>query len=158
MENPIASEDEEEDERDHEEVQQENTHVLQQQQESLDATRPKRNYKLVQKFGLDKPLRHYGQVNLVKYALSVEGDESVTFKQAIKDKDIESWLVVVEEEMKSLHKNKTCEVVPLPVGKSIVGCKWVYKRKEDHTKSCGTRYKARLVARGFAQKEGVDYN
>ncbi|KAI5420883.1 hypothetical protein KIW84_044645 [Lathyrus oleraceus] len=73
VENPIASEDEEEDERDHEEVQQENTHVLQQQQqhqESLDATRPKRYYKLVQKFGSDKPLRHYGQVNLVEYALS----------------------------------------------------------------------------------------
>ncbi|MCI59814.1 hypothetical protein A2U01_0081069, partial [Trifolium medium] len=52
VENPIAGEDEEEDKCDHEEVQQENTHVLQQQQqESLDATRPKRNYKLVQKFG-----------------------------------------------------------------------------------------------------------
>ncbi|PNX68664.1 copia LTR rider, partial [Trifolium pratense] len=159
VENPIASEDEEEDERDHEEVQQENTHVLQQQQqESLDATRPKRNYKLVQKFGSDKPLRHYGQVNLVEYALSVEDDEPITFKQAIKDKDRESWLVAMEEEMQSLHKNKTWEVVPLPVGKSAIGCKWVYKRKEDHTKSCGTRYKARLVAKGFAQKEGVDYN
>jgi hypothetical protein len=46
VENPIAGKDE--DEHDHEEVQQENTHVLQQQQqESLDATRPKRNYKLV---------------------------------------------------------------------------------------------------------------
>ncbi|KAI5409608.1 hypothetical protein KIW84_055151 [Lathyrus oleraceus] len=63
VENPIASEDEEEDEHDHEEVQQENTHVLQQQQqESLETTRPKRNYKIVQKFGSDKPLRHYGQV------------------------------------------------------------------------------------------------
>ncbi|MCI60928.1 hypothetical protein A2U01_0082184, partial [Trifolium medium] len=62
VENPIASEDEEEDEHDNEEVQQENTHVLQQQQqESLDATRPKRSYKPVQKFGSDKPLRHYGQ-------------------------------------------------------------------------------------------------
>ncbi|KAI5398037.1 hypothetical protein KIW84_063729 [Lathyrus oleraceus] len=78
VENPIASEDEQEDEHDYEEVQQENTHVLQQQQqESLDTTRPKRNYKTVQKFGSDKPLRHYGQVNLVEYALSVEDDEPV---------------------------------------------------------------------------------
>ncbi|KAI5401404.1 hypothetical protein KIW84_066031 [Lathyrus oleraceus] len=91
VENPIASEDEQEDEHDYEEVQQENTHVLQQQQEEyLDTTRPKRNYKTVQKFGSDKPLRHYGQVNLVEYALSVEDDEPVTFKQAIKDKDRES--------------------------------------------------------------------
>ncbi|KAI5400084.1 hypothetical protein KIW84_065140 [Lathyrus oleraceus] len=66
VENPIASEDEEEDEHDHEEVQEENTHVLQQQQqESLETTRPKRNYKIVQKFGSDKPLRHYGQRNSV---------------------------------------------------------------------------------------------
>ncbi|PNX67367.1 hypothetical protein L195_g055591, partial [Trifolium pratense] len=93
VDNPIANENEEEDERDHEEVQQENTHVLQQQQqESLDTTRPKRNYKLVQKFGSDKPLRHYGQVNLVEYALSVEDDEPVTFKQVIKDKDRVGWL------------------------------------------------------------------
>ena len=132
--------------------------LQQQQRESLDTTRPKRNYKLVQKFGSDKPLRHYGQVNLVEYALSVEDDESFTFKQAIKDKDRESWLVAMEEEMQSLHKNKTWEVVPLPVGKTAIGCKWVYKRKEDHTKSCGIRYKSRLVAKGFAQKEGVDYN
>lgn len=158
VEHPSVTQDDEEDELDNE-VQQENTHVLQQQlQESLDTTRPKRNYKTVQKLGSDKPLRHYGQVNLVEYALSVEDDEPVTFKQAIKDKDKESWLVAMEEEMQSLHKNKTWEVVPLPVGKSAIGCKWVYKRKEDHTKSCGTRYKARLVAKGFAQKEGVDYN
>ncbi|KAI5408911.1 hypothetical protein KIW84_054660 [Lathyrus oleraceus] len=112
VENPIASEDEEEDEHDHEEVQQENTHVLQQQQqESLETTRPKRNYKIVQKFGSDKPLRHYGQVNLVEYALSVEDDEPITFKQAIKDKDRESWLVAMEEEMQTLHKNKTWEVL-----------------------------------------------
>ncbi|MCI79203.1 retrotransposon protein putative Ty1-copia subclass, partial [Trifolium medium] len=63
----------------------------------------------------------------------------------------------MEEEMQSLHKNKTWEVVPLPIRKSAIGCKWVYKRKEDYTKSCSTRYKARLVAKGFAQKEGVDY-
>lgn len=52
--------------------------------------------------------------------------------------------------MQSLHKNNTWEVVPLPVGKTAIGCKWVYKRKEDPTKSNDTRFKARLVAKGFA--------
>ena len=88
----------------------------------------------------------------------MEDDEPVTFKQAIKDKDSESWLVAMEEEMQSLLKNKTWEVVPLPVGKTAIGCKWVYKRKEDPSKLDKVRYKARLVAKGFAQKEGVDYN
>ncbi|GAA0162524.1 transmembrane signal receptor [Lithospermum erythrorhizon] len=98
------------------------------------------------------------QVNLVEYALSVDDDEPVTFKQAIKDKDRESWLIAMEEEIQSLHKNKTWEVVPLLVGKTAIGCKWVYKRKEDPSKPDSIRYKARLVAKRFAQKEGVDYN
>ena len=124
VEHPGVTQDEEENELDYEEIQQDNAHVLQQQQQdSLASTRPKRNYKSVQKFGSDKPLRHYGQVNLVEYALSVEDDEPVTFKQAIKDKDRESWLVAMDEEMQSLHKNKTWEVVPLPVGKIAIGCK-----------------------------------
>lgn len=62
----------------------------QQQQKSLDVTRPKRKYKSVQNLGSDKPLKHYGQVNLVEYALSVEDYKSVTFKQVVKDKDIKS--------------------------------------------------------------------
>uniref|UniRef100_A0A803M5H3 Reverse transcriptase Ty1/copia-type domain-containing protein n=1 Tax=Chenopodium quinoa TaxID=63459 RepID=A0A803M5H3_CHEQI len=152
---PGVSQDEEEDDLDHKEIQPENAHVLQQQQDSLASTKPKRNYKLVQKFESDKPLRYYGHVNLVEYALSVEDDEPVT---AVKDKDSESWLVAMEEDMQSLHKNKTWEVVPLPVGTTAIGCKWVYKRKEDLSKLNKIRYKARLVAKGFAQKEGVDYN
>ncbi|KAI5408912.1 hypothetical protein KIW84_054661 [Lathyrus oleraceus] len=79
VENPIASEDEEEDEHDHEEVQQENTHVLQQQQqESLETTRPKRNYKIVQKFGSDKPLRHYGQCKQNRKFIYLKSTKGIT--------------------------------------------------------------------------------
>lgn len=56
----------------------ENTHTLQQHQhEFLDATIPKKNYKIVQKFGSDKPLTYYGFVNLVEYAFSIEDDEPI---------------------------------------------------------------------------------
>jgi hypothetical protein len=62
----------------------------------------------------------------------------------------------MKEELDALHKNNTWDMVDLPPGKSVVGCKWVYKSK---TCSDGTvdRYKARLVARGFTQEYGVDY-
>jgi hypothetical protein len=62
----------------------------------------------------------------------------------------------MKEELDALHKNHIWDLVDLPRGKSIVGCKWVYKIK---TCSDGTveRYMAHLVARGFTQEYGVDY-
>jgi hypothetical protein len=66
------------------------------------------------------------------------------------------WQDVMKEELDALHKNHTWDLVDLPLGKSVVGCKWIYKIK---TCSDGIvdRYKARLVARGFTQEYGVDY-
>jgi hypothetical protein len=66
------------------------------------------------------------------------------------------WQAVMKEELDALHKNNTWDLVDLPPRKSLIGCKWVYKIK---TCSDGTidRYETRLVARGFTQEYGVDY-
>ena len=63
---------------------------------------------------------------------------------------------VVLEEMRALEKNKTWEVVTLPKGKTIVGCKWVFTIKYNSNGSL-QRYKARLVAKGFTQTYGIEY-
>ena len=54
----------------------------------------------------------------------------------------------MDEEMDALDVNETWDLVPLPEGKNVIGCKWVYKVKYN---SDGTisRYKARLVARAM---------
>ena len=63
----------------------------------------------------------------------------------------------MEEELKSMGSNDVWDLVDIPDGVKLVGCKWVYKTKCD-SKGNVERFKARLVAKGFTQKEGVDYN
>ena len=66
------------------------------------------------------------------------------------------WQQAMNEELNGLHKNQTWNMVDLPLGQSVVGCRWVYKIK---TKVDGfvERYKARLVAKGFTQEYDIDY-
>ncbi|KAG8497106.1 hypothetical protein CXB51_008302 [Gossypium anomalum] len=59
--------------------------------------------------------------------------------------------------MKSLHKNKTWDLVKLPKGKKTIRCKWVFKKKEGTLEAEEPRYKARLVAKGYNQIPGVDF-
>ena len=57
----------------------------------------------------------------------------------------------------ALEANHIWTLTPLPANKKPIGCKWVYKIKYKFDGST-ERYKARLVVKGFTQKEGVDYN
>ncbi|KAF1318440.1 Gag-pol polyprotein, partial [Globisporangium splendens] len=56
----------------------------------------------------------------------------------------------------SLKENDTWDVVALPPGRKAIGCKWVFKVKENQDGEID-RHKARLVAKGFSQKYGIDY-
>ena len=62
----------------------------------------------------------------------------------------------MKEELDALHKTGTWDLVDLPPGKSAIGCKWIYKIKTRSDRTVD-RYKARLVARGFTQEYGIDY-
>ena len=69
------------------------------------------------------------------------------------------WKLAMEEEMASLYKNDTWDLVKLPTDRKAIGCKWVFKVKESSSEDgSDIRFKARLVAKGFAQRKGMDYN
>ncbi|RVW60050.1 Retrovirus-related Pol polyprotein from transposon RE1 [Vitis vinifera] len=61
----------------------------------------------------------------------------------------------MNEEMKSLQKNETWELVECPPGKKLVGCRWIYTVKYK-TDGSIERFKARLVAKGYTQTYGID--
>jgi hypothetical protein len=79
--------------------------------------------------------------------------EPSSYQEALQ---IPAWCDAMSAELQALHRTGTWEVVPLPPHVVPITCKWVYKLK---TKADGSieRYKARLVARGFQQSHGRDY-
>jgi hypothetical protein len=77
-----------------------------------------------------------------------------TFDESTKHK---VWKDAMIEEYESILKNDVWEVVPRPQGKSIVTSKWIYKIKHA-TYSSVEKFKARFVACGFSEKEGIDYD
>lgn len=83
--------------------------------------------------------------------------EPNTYKQAISCPDKNKWIEAMKSELESIEENQTWTPVELPRGKNAVGCRWVFKIKKGETEDL-TRYKARLVAQGFTQKYGVDYD
>ena len=67
------------------------------------------------------------------------------------------WKDAMMEEYQSIMKNDVWDVVPRPKGKSVVTSKWLLKIKHA-TDGSIEKYKARIVAHGFSQKEGIDYD
>ena len=68
------------------------------------------------------------------------------------------WKNVILKEVKSLHKNDTWELLELPKRKKVTGCKWVFAKKHESRNDKIVHYKAKLIAKGYVQKEGIDHN
>ena len=86
--------------------------------------------------------------------LSIINDEPWDFTEA---KRLKVWVDACEDEISSIEKNKTWELVDLPMGVRPIGLKWIFKIKRNADGTI-TKYKARLVAKGYVQKQGVDYD
>jgi hypothetical protein len=79
--------------------------------------------------------------------------EPTCFEEAVQKKE---WMDAMTEEYQSIMKNNVWEVFPKPKNKYVVSSKWIYKIKHA-TNGSIEKHKARFVARGFSQKEGIDY-
>ena len=76
-----------------------------------------------------RPPKRYAYADMVAYALSVAESikipEPSTYNEAINYDEATEWTVAMTEEMESLHKNQTRELVKPPREQKIIGCKWV---------------------------------
>lgn len=101
-----------------------------------------------------QPLYTGWKVNLSTIEAS---DDPNSFSEAMSRTDKDLWLAAMREELDSLDKCQVWSLVNKPHNRNIVSNRWVLKIKRKPDGSID-RYRARLVARGFSQKRGVDYN
>ncbi|GJW34177.1 hypothetical protein Tco_0054209 [Tanacetum coccineum] len=82
--------------------------------------------------------------------------EPNNYKAALLDPESDKWLNAMNVEMQSIKHNKVWDLVDLPPNGKTVGSKWIFKKKTDIDEVVHT-FKAHLVAKGFTQTYGVDY-
>ncbi|MCO5573253.1 hypothetical protein L7F22_027022 [Adiantum nelumboides] len=84
------------------------------------------------------------------------GDEpSISVDEALASQEAPLWHAAMESKMRSLQQNRTWVLVPRPPDRSIVSCHWILRKKYNADGSI--RHKAHLVARGFSQEPGIDF-
>ncbi|GJX05344.1 ribonuclease H-like domain-containing protein [Tanacetum coccineum] len=107
------------------------------------------------KYGLEK-YAGYFKVNSENFCFVSQLNKTREPKTYFEASKYSHWIDAMNQEMNALLRNGTWELVELPEGRKAIRSKWIYKIK---FRSSGEidRYKARLVAQGFGQKEGTDY-
>ncbi|KAH9684612.1 DNA (cytosine-5)-methyltransferase 1B [Citrus sinensis] len=107
------------------------------------------------------PKKH-STADLISYALTVadevNGGEPLSYKEAMCCSDKLKWYAAMQDEIISLKKNNTWILVNKPLNKKLVGSKWIFKLKAGASENEPPRHKAILVAKGFTQRERVDFN
>ena len=108
------------------------------------------------------PPSRYSEADFVKFAINdmnyLNGDEPSTFDETMSCPNSRYWINSMNDEMKSLTINNTWTLVTLPRNCKTISCKWIYKLIEEVLGLQPPRYKARLIAKGFTQREGINYN
>ena len=92
--------------------------------------------------------------NELEYQAFISQFEPKNFDEAEKD---ENWILAMQEELNQFERSKVWTLVPRPQNHPTIGTKWVYRNKLDES-GVVVRNKARLVAQGYNQEEGIDYD
>lgn len=109
---------------------------------------------------LRQPAQHNYPTRSREASLAAIKDEIIIprdFKEALSSSYSKEWLKAMRLELKSIYKNKTWDLVKLPEKRRTIGSRWVFAVKFRNDGNID-KFKARLVARGFSQRFGIDYN
>ena len=104
----------------------------------------------------NSPLRYEIEYRETFMVSLLNADKPNDIKEALSCPVRENWIMAMEEELESMRVNQVWELVDLPEGRRVIGNKWVLKVKHK-ADGLVERFKALLVAKGFTQQEGIDY-
>jgi len=127
------------------------------QHESLEDTQdvPSSSFQTREKRIIKAPIRYgFDNVNLFSLNAFVSLVEPKNIGDALQDND---WVQAMQEELLQFERNKVWRLVPCPKDRHIIGTRWVFRNKLDDSGTV-VRNKARLVAQGYNQQEGIDYD
>ena len=80
-----------------------------------------------------------------------------SFREAMNSTDAPQWKIAMERELEAFRRLDVLEMCMLPNGTNLISCKWLFIIKYNSDGSLN-KYKSRLVARGFSQVHGLDFN
>jgi hypothetical protein len=101
----------------------------------------------------DQGITNRRSSDVIENSCFVSMFEPKNVKEALTD---EFWIEAMQEELNQFKRSEVWDLVPRPDSVNIIGTKWIYKNKYDE-KGIITKNKARLVAQGYTQVEGLDF-
>ena len=115
--------------------------------------RSERHHQPPQRYGIDE----YAS-SIIHHSACLAGEiiEPSSYADAINNPQSSHWLDAARSEYQALMENETWSLVELPKNRKAIGCKWVFKAKYTASGEV-ERFKGRLVAKGYAQMPGIDY-
>jgi hypothetical protein len=92
----------------------------------------------------------------LNFSLSITDDDPRIVRETVDLEDGNLWKRAMDEEMVALDKIEAWDLMEFPIGRNMIGSKWVFK-KNLNAEGKVEKYKARLVAKGYSQVEGIDF-